>query len=266
MKMMKEILTSSFFEALQAAFEARYTESEPVCVFLDYFKDDLYLLVELDYPDLPCMEFVDGMTSLVLAQVAFMKMGDAFRRIFDALTTDYDPLENFFTSGTFTHGKKEELTMEGKEITEPSGKVKVTQKGQSSTSNEGSYSVGQGTTYDNASTDHTSTTDFRNISKNVQEQKTTQRLGDSSGNNLPTTTTEYEDYKSEKSFEDRANTIEFSGTDSENKRGSSGIFSKQDLTQREIRLRLRNRILPIYVRMVVDVFASGVWQSDSTVF
>ena len=263
MKKMREILTSSFFEALQAAFEARYTESEPVCVFLDYFKDDLYLLVELDYPDLPCIEFVEDKTPLILAQVAFMKMGDAFRRIFDALVADYDPLENFFTDGTFSKEGEDSLSKTGKEVTTPSGKVKVIQSGQSITSNSGSYTVGQGTTYDNASTDYTSTSDFRNISKNHQNQETAQKLGDGSGGNLPTSTTEYENYKSEKSFEQRADSNEYSESRTENKRGNSGIFSKQDLTQREIRLRLRNRILPIYVRMCVDVFASGVWQSES---
>ena len=45
----------------------------------------------------------------------------------------------------------------------------------------------------------------------------------------------------------------------ENRHGSSGIFSKQDLTQREIDLRLRNRVIPILVRMVVDTFTSGVY-------
>lgn len=266
MKTTKEVLTNEFFESLQAAFEARYTASEPVCTFLDYFKDDIHLLVELDYPDLPCMSFVDDATPLLLAQVAFMKMGDAFKRIFDVLSTNYDPLENFFTNGTFTHGKKEELTMEGTETTTPNGKIVVTQSGQATTSNDGSNTVGQGTTYDNAGFNSNATDEFRNISKNTQNVTTTQKLGDANNQNLPKTETDYDDYSTEKSFTDRTDTKEFSGTDSENKRGNSGIFSKQDLTQREIRLRIRNRILPIYVRMCVDVFASGVWQSDCTIF
>ena len=89
-------------------------------------------------------------------------------------------------------------------------------------------------------------------------------MGDDNGQNLPTTKTEYDNYKVEKSFDNRVDSTSYDDYEEvTDKKGNSGIFSKQDLTQREVRLRIKNRIVPIYVRMVVDTFSSGVWVDDN---
>jgi hypothetical protein len=171
------------------------------------------------------------------------------------------------TDSTLEKGGKEIQLIKGKETTAPSGAIHVTETGATVSSTEGSDVVGQGTTYDSASTDPTAN-DFRNISKTIND--TTSRVG-SDPNNPRKSTTSYEDYKVDKEFSERSNELEFddrvdsmNGSEEieEHRSGNSGIFAKQDLIQREIRLRLNNKLIPILVRMVIDAINSGVWEDD----
>lgn len=261
----QEALTRTTWKDLTDEFKTAYGDDSPVYLFLSSIDDDISYMVSMDYRDLGTI-IDDDVPEHLIARMAFLHMGSAFKRIFDALTIEYDPLENFFTDGTFTKRGSIEDAKTGTETTTPSGKVEVSRKGQSSSESDGSFSVGQGTTYDTATTspptDTSSANDLYNISRNINKNKVKNVLGDDNGANLPTTTTEYKDnYHVEKTYTNRKDTTTFNNySEVTDKRGNSGIFSKQDLIQREVKLRLKNRIISIYVRMVVDTFSTGVWE------
>lgn len=262
----QEVLTTEMWEQLTSNFTTAYGSDSPVCVFLTEVDDQLSHYTSLFYSDLMTIVPADTPANLA-AHMAFLHMGDAFKRIFEALTAEYDPLENFFTDGTFSKDGKEVLEKTGTESTTPYGSIKREHSGQSSSENEGSFSVGQGTTYDSATTTPPTTTDaatdLYNLSRNIQHNKVKSILGDGTGENVPTETTSYDGHHVDKTFSGRKDERSFDDyEETTNKRGNSGIFSKQDLTQREIRLRIKNRIIPIYVRMVVDTFSTGVWSDD----
>ena len=227
----------------------------------------------LHYGDVGIMSHLDSMLPNEKAAVALMEMGFAYERIASILLAEYDPLENYFTDRTMETTTDSTLEKEGKEIqhikgketSTPSGAIHVTDSGVTVSSTDGSNSVGQGTTYDNASTDPTAN-DFRNISKTINDQVTS--VGSDPDNPRKSTTT-YENYKVDREFTNRDNELEYSdrvdsmnGSEEieEHRSGNSGIFAKQDLIQREIRLRLNNRLIPILVRMVIDAINSGVWE------
>lgn len=260
----QEALTRTTWEDLTDEFKTAYGDDSPVYLFLSSIDEDISYMVSMDYRDLGTI-IDDDVPEHLIARMAFLHMGSAFKRIFDVLTAEYDPFENFFTEGTFSKSGKIEDAKTGTETTTPSGKVEVSKKGQSSSESNGSFSVGQGSTYDTATTtpptDASSANDLYNISRNINNSKVKNILGDDNGTNLPTITTEYKDnYHVSKTFTDRKDTTSFDDyLEETNKRGNSGIFSKQDLAQREVKLRLKNRIVSIYVRMVVDTFSTGVW-------
>lgn len=232
----------------------------------------------LHYGNVGVMPYLDSMLPSDKAAVALMEMGMAFERIASILLAEYDPLENYFTdrdmtttydldntkSGTETNARS------GKETVTPSGTITSTDTGITERSTDGSDTVGQGTTYDNAGFSPEATDEFRNIGKTIN--KSTVKEG-SDPNNPRTSTTAYQNFKTEreysnfqdqKTFDDRVDSTDGTVSIDENRSGNSGIFSKQDLIQREIRLRLNNRIIPIMVRMVVDAINSGVWEDDDT--
>lgn len=263
----QEILTAEMWSELTDRFKATYGSDSPVYLFLDSVEDGLPAFVSLDYAGLMTIVSTEVPVTTI-ADMAFLHMGDAFKRIFDTLTTNYDHLENFFTNGTFSKDGKETLEKKGTEKTQPFGSIKRETKGQSSSENDNSFSVSQGSTYDTATTTPPTTdaaaNDLYNLGRNIQHNKVKSILGDGTGNNLPTETTSYDNHYVNRTFENRKDERTFDDyEETTNKRGNSGIFSKQDLTQREIRLRIKNRIVPIYVRMVVDTFSAGVWSDDN---
>lgn len=262
----QEILTTETWEWLTSNFETAYGAESAVYTFLSDIDGDLAKYTELFYSGLMTIVSPDVVPH-VIADIAFLHMGDAFRRIFDSLTAEYDPLENFFTKGKFEKKGSIENEKSGTESTTPEGKIKVKNEGQTSSENEKTFSVGQVSTYDSATTTPPATdaaaNDLYNVSRNIHHNKVKTVLGNN-GADLPTTTTEYEDYHVDKTFDDRKDTTTYNDYEEDtDKKGNSGIFSKQDLTQREIRLRIKNRIIPIYVRMVVDTFSAGVWADDN---
>lgn len=215
---------------------------------------------KITYSDLPLWDWLEDYSDLKRAELAYTVCGHAVGKVAESLAKNYDPLENFFTDGTSdtTYGKT--VTKDGKEITTPKGTVTHYRKGEHTIEMENSVSLGQSTTYDDADSSvptplDTADSSLVNVGRNINKGKTKENF-----DNFGDSTTYDENYKVEKSFEDFAETQ--SGTDSteEHRSGNSGIFSKQDLTQREINLRLRNLLVPIIVRQVVDVFNSGVWQ------
>ena len=164
----------------------------------------------------------------------YMCIGDSFHKIFEALTTQYDPLENFFTRRLLTDSTNGSNTRTGGYSDTPSG---------SKTRSFTNYgNIGQGTTFESCGDG-----DFRNISKT----KTDGTINEG-----------YSNYSETRSYNNMKDDVLSTKSVSENKNGNSGIFSKQDLTTREIALRLKHRIIPIFVRMCVDVVNKGVWKDD----
>lgn len=260
----QELLTEEMWESLTDLFGSRFGYDSAIYLFLDEIDEELNYYVRLFYADL---DTIVGSTTPadMAARMAFLHIGDAFKRIFDILMKDYDPLENFFTKGEFTKSGSIEEEKTGTEKTTPNGKIKVIQSGEATNETENTFSVGQGSTFDTATTTPPGTddaaSDLYNISRNINHAKNKQVLGNN-GQNFPTTTTEYLDHYVEKSFTNRKDTTGYKNyKEGEDKHGNSGIFSKQDLVSREVKLRLRDRVIPIYVRMVVDCFSSGVWGS-----
>lgn len=213
----------------------------------------------IKYSDLPFWDWLEDYSDLKRAELAYTVCGQAIGKVAEALAKNYDPLENFFTDGTSDTDYGKTVTKSGKERTTPTGSISHTRNGEHDIESENTASLGQSTTYDDADSNVPTQLDAAdssliNVGRNINRGKTKENFTDYAD------TTSYTDYKVEKEFVDYADTQ--SGTDSteEHRSGNSGIFSKQDLTQREINLRLRNLLVPIIVRQVVDVFNSGVWQ------
>lgn len=256
----EEALTSDFWIAFKGAcrtFNLLTVES-----FLDVYTTPNFLAsyCAMKFGDIPLFKEVEDMTDVYRASVAIMEVGTALERIVDALTAEYNPLENYFTDREMTTGTESSLTKTGKDVTTPSGKAVVTDKGKMHQKGNNSDTVGQGTTYDSATTSASSSNDFYNISKTVNALDVTQESDAQDPRKRETT---FENYKVEHSFDNRKDEGESSEEIEEHRSGNSGIFSKQDLTQREIDLRLKNRLVPIICRMVVSVFETGVYSSDN---
>lgn len=213
----------------------------------------------LKYSDLPFWDWLEDLSDANRAELAYTVCGHALGKVAESLAKNYDPLENFFTDGTSDTDYGKTVTKSGKEITTPTGTITHSRNGEHEVENENVTSLGQSTTYDDADSSvpsplDTADSSLVNVGRNINKGKSKETF-----NNYADTTS-YTNYKVEKEYSDVEEAQ--SGTDSteEHRSGNSGIFSKQDLTQREINLRLRNLLVPIIVRQVVDVFNSGVWQ------
>lgn len=256
--MIQQVLTLEFWEQLRAkASSQEYTSFVQVMSPFTDWEFEAY--TRFKFGDVPVFPETLEMNATTRAEIAFIQMGAAFERIASALLTDYNPLENYFTDRTMSTESGSDSTKTGDIETTPTGTVTVTDSGKMIRDYDGSDTIGQGTTYDNASTDETASDEFVNISKTINNTKVTE---ESDPEDPKKRETSYNDYKVTQSFKDLNTNTTGEESVTENRSGSSGIFSKQDLTQREIDLRLRNRVLPILVRMAVDVFATGVYSDD----
>lgn len=207
--------------------------------------------VTMNYKGLEVWEDLEDLEEADWERMAYLEMGIAFGRIFDTLMKEYDPLENYFTNRHETENGNRRINSTEENTTTPSGSVKNTATGSVDHTYENTTSINQGTTYD-AYGDN----DFKNISKNKQTGGTKDTY-----NNYANTTTYEGDYHVTENKEGEK--TEGTGRDlTETRAGASGIFSKQVLTKQEIELRLGHRIIPIFCRMVVDVFNTGVYSSD----
>ena len=202
---------------------------------LERFKNEIVAYTEMMYDTLYAMDYLEDKSTTIRANMIYMCMGNSFHKIFEALTTQYDPLENFFTHRLLTD------TTNGSN--KKTGGYKDTPTGSRERTFTNYGNVGQGTTFESYGDE-----DFRNISKTISNGK----INDGYSNG----------YQEKRTYEDLTDTVNSSKSVSENKSGNSGIFSKQDLTTREIALRMKHRIIPIFVRMCVDVVNKGVWKDD----
>lgn len=207
--------------------------------------------VSMKYKWLEVWEDLEDLTEADWERMAYLEMGIAFGRIFNTLMKEYDPLENYFTNRHETEDETKGINSTEENTTTPTGSVKNTSTGSVDHTYENTTSINQGTTYD-AYGDN----DFKNISKNKQTGGTKDTY-----NNYANTTTYEGDYHVTENKEGEKS--ETTGRElTETRSGASGIFSKQVLTKQEIELRLGHRIIPIFCRMVVDVFNTGVYSSD----
>lgn len=226
----QEILTSDFYTELANDFnEAGHTEI--------YSMMGTYIQAIVDYSrmmfdGLMAMDFLEDKDDARRAAMCYVCMGEAFVRVFDALVADYNPLENFFTDRTMSDDASSGMTRTGGYTDTPTGS-RVQEY-------ENYGNVGQGTTFESYGDN-----DFRNISKTIANGKV--KDGYTVG------------YNEKRVYDSMKDTGNVERDVEEHKKGNSGIFSKQDLTNREIQLRLKNRIVPTLVRMVVDVLNKGVW-------
>lgn len=264
-----QILTSDFWDYLGGNF--LNNEHPEISKFIIDNKNNLFVYTSMTFDSLGVLSAIEKTSDEGRANLAYMVMGDAFFRIYKAIMTEYDPLENFYTdrtlhddiSGSTEKLGTEERTRTGDQVVSPSGNVKVTSTGTRNLSVTDDSSVGQGTTFENASTDPNSTTDFRNISKTInssEQNESFKDYGTNTGYENYEVKTKYNDVKDKLSFQGRSDSTTGEHDIEEHKKGNSGIFSKQDLTWRETKLRLKTQLTNILVRMVVDVFNSGVWE------
>lgn len=226
---MQEILTLEFFNEISSLFTQSGREDIHDYIMEDYITMSQF--AQMSYEGLLALDFLEDLSASHRAKIAFTAIGDSFPKIYDALVADYNPLENFFTDREMTDNLDSDSTRTGGYTDTPSGT-----KTRSFT-NYGN--TGMGTTFESYGDN-----DFRNISKT----KTDGTVNDGF--------LSYQEQRTYNSLKDEGNAdreIE------EHKHGNSGIFSKQDLTKREISLRLSYRLRPLFIRMIVDVFNKGVW-------
>lgn len=243
----KTVLTSSFWTLLGARFSA--FEHSNVGVVIDDSADYLANYTEITYGDLPFWDTLAEKTQLEIVYMAYLVIGEPFAKVFDAMSAEYDPLENYFTNRTYNEHGSGSNEKNGSIDTTPSGSTSTKTSGKRERSYTDHGSKHLGTTYDKNGDN-----DFANISKDETNGTITDDFTNYG------TTTDFTNYKIEQKYNKVTDTASNSKSGGEKRSGSSGIFSKQDLTQREVDLRLRNMVAPILVRMVVDVFNTGVWR------
>lgn len=239
-------LTSNFWTTLAGRFSALGHAN--IGVIVDDSADYLANYTEITYGDLPFFDTLADKTMLEIVNMAYLVMGEPFARIFNALDTNYNPLENYFTDRDYEETGSGSNTRTGSVESTPTGSTTTSTSGTRTRTYTNHGTTDQGTTYDDNQ-------DFVNIAKHITDG-TVQDGFTNYGN-----TTTYNGYKVTQNYQNLKDTAESSKEGEEHRSGNSGIFSKQDLTQREIDLRLRNKAAPILVRMVVDVFNTGVWQT-----
>lgn len=243
------ILTSEFFYQFALNYDMDPGGSN-LMTFLIEHQQHLAKYVVVNYKGLGFMEELNPMETIFNANYAFMLIGDAVKRIYDALTADYDPLENYFTDrkmGTTTDNTDVRTGGVSKTI---GGSIGSTRTGSRDREYNEHTNVGQATTFESFTTDN----DFKNVSKNTESGKITDTY------NAFGSTTTYNGYNENTQYNQLQDKHDGQEDIEEHRSGNSGIFSKQDLTQRELTLRQNNLFVNTFVRMLVGAFNVGVWQ------
>lgn len=229
---MQEILTLEFFNEFSALFTQADRQDIHDYIMADYITMSQF--AQMSYDGLLALDYLEPLSVSHRAKIAYTAIGDAFAKIFDALVANYNPLENFFTDREMTDNLDSDSTRTGGYTDTPSGT-----KTRSFIDNG---VTGMGTTFESYSDN-----DFRNINKT----KSTGEIDDG-----------FDNYQEQRVYNALTDTGNADRSIEEHKHGNSGIFSKQDLTNREIKLRLTHKIRPLLVRMIVDIFSKGVWLNE----
>lgn len=246
MAVAETILTSEFFYQ----FASLYDEDEPVRAFMLEYDQEFHKHVVVNYKGLKFMDDLYAEQTISNATYAFALMGDALRRMFDALAADYNPLENYFTDRTMGTTVDADDKKTGTKAMARTGSDSTTWSGSRNRTFTNYGSENSGTTFEDPGT--LVTPNYVPISKTTQTGSVNDGFtsyGSTTTHNTTDTTT-YDVTNEHDSTEDIT----------ENRSGNSGIFSKQDLTTRELTLRQGNLFLKTAVRMLVDAFNTGVWE------
>lgn len=243
----QEILTSSFFYRFAQWYDGE--QYEAVKDYFETFQVQLYTHVVLNYDGLNCWEYLDDMTTNAIAEQAFAMLGEPIARIFNALVTVYNPLENYFTDRTMGTVVDSVDNKTGTKATARTGSDSTTWSGSRNREFTNYGSEDSGTTFESPGT--IDNPNYVPISKTKQ----TGTINDgftSYGSTTTHNTTDTVTYNVKNEHDSTEDVTE-------NRSGNSGIFSKQDLTQRELTLRQTNIFMKTAVRMFVDMFNTGVW-------
>lgn len=230
--MVQEILNDDFFYALANYFSL--AGRNDIFDFINSQHTSLIGFSALSYEGLYALDSLEDVDTAEVAGFVYATIGESFPKIYDALVADYNPLENYFTDREMSDTLDSDSTRTGGYTDAPSGTKRrsFTDYG----------NIGMGTTFESFGDN-----DFRNISKT----KTNGTINDG-----------FENYQEQRTYNSLKDTGNSDRSITENRSGSSGIFSKQDLTEREVKLRIRYRLKPILVRMCVDVINKGVWKNE----
>lgn len=247
MAVAETILTSEFFHQ----FASQYDEDEPVRVFILEYDVELHKHVVINYKGLAFMEDLYAEQAIANAVYAFALMGDNVKKIYDALVTDYNPLENYFTDRTENTEKSGSNVKSGNKTTTPAGSVVSEMNGTRNRTYNNYGSESAATTFDDPGT--VAQPNYSPTTSNKQKGT----INDGFTNYG--TTTRYNSYSVTETYNNITDAQEDSEDITEHRSGNSGIFSKQDLTQRELALRQSNLFIKTFVRMLVDAFNVGVW-------
>lgn len=244
----QEILTSNFFYKFALEYSMPVAEQN-LMTFIISHQAHFAKHVVVNYKDLEFMDDLKVEETEFNAKYAFALLGENIKRIYDALMAEYDPLENYFTDremGTTTDNTDVRTGDVEKTI---EGSISSTRTGSRVRTYNGHTNVGQATTFEDFGDN-----DFRNVSKNTESGNITDNY-----QNYGSGTT-YNGYKEKQKYNSLQDKHDGQEDIEEHRSGNSGIFSKQDLTQRELTLRQSNLFMKTMVRMLVDAFNTGVWQ------
>ncbi len=244
----QEILTSNFFNKFALEYSMPVAEHN-LMTFIITYQEHFAKHVVVNYKDL---EFIDDLIveePEFNAKYAFALLGENIKRIYDALTVEYNPLENYFTDRDMSTTTDNTDVRTGSVDKTIGGSIGSTRTGSRERVYDGHTNVGQATTFEDFGDN-----DFRNVSKNTESGKITDEY-----KGFGTTTT-YNNYNEKTQYNQLQDKHDGQEDIDEHRSGNSGIFSKQDLTQRELTLRQNNLFMKTMVRMLVDAFNTGVWQ------
>ena len=244
------ILTSEFFNRFAIDYNMPVDQQNVMRFIVDH-EPHLVKHVVINYKGLEFMDDIDENATLFNADYAFALLGESVKRIFNALVTDYDPLENYFTDRTENTSKSGSNVKSGNKTTTPAGSVVSEMNGTRNRTYNNYGSESAATTFDNPGT--VAQPNYSPTTSN--KQKGTINDGYTNFGS----TTRYNNYSVTERYNDITDEHEDAEDITEHRSGNSGIFSKQDLTQRELALRQTNLFIKTFVRMLVDAFNKGVW-------
>lgn len=239
----KSLLTSDFFRHFALLYQN--DSEEDMYEFFDGFKSQLALYVSITYGDLA---FWDDLGLVESSAMAYAVLSDTFKRLYGALTAEYNPLENYYVDRTMSTDTDGDVKKTGNKETTPTGTIEVNSNGTKTHGYQDDSSVSQGTTFESYGDN-----DFKNINR-VKHNGTV-----TDGFNNFGTTTSYQNYKTTETYNNINTNTDMTESIEEHRAGNSGIFRKQELTTAEIDLRVKNQLVKIFCRMLVDLFNKGVW-------
>lgn len=246
MAVAETILTSEFFYQLASQYDA----DEPVRAFMLEFNEEFHKHVVVNYKGLRFISDIYPEQTIANAVYAYALLGEALRRVFNALTADYNPLENYFTDRTMGTVVDSTDAKTGTKSLERTGTDETTFEGDKTREFTNYGSEDASTTFENPGT--IESPNYSPVSK-TKQTGTIKDAYNSYGSTTEHNTTDATEY-------DVTNKHDSTEDVTENRSGNSGIFSKQDLTTRELTLRQGNLFLKTAVRMLVDAFNTGVWE------